>query len=117
MLGHNSCGIATLLRGMARLLRPTSGSVILDGNEIHRTSTKDVARTLGLLPQSPITPEGVTVVDLVGRGRHPHQGMFRRWNSDDEQAVAEALALTDTTALAERVVDELAGGQIGRAHV
>ncbi|HEY9562564.1 MAG TPA: ABC transporter ATP-binding protein [Nocardioides sp.] len=117
IVGANACGKSTLLRGMARLLRPTSGAVMLDGNEIHRTSTKDVARTLGLLPQSPITPEGVTVVDLVGRGRHPHQGMFRRWNSDDEQAVAEALALTDTTALADRVVDELSGGQRQRVWI
>lgn len=117
IVGANACGKSTLLRGMARLLRPTSGAVMLDGQEIHRTSTKEVARTLGLLPQSPVTPEGVTVVDLVGRGRHPHQGVFRRWSSDDEQAVADALALTDTTALADRVVDELSGGQRQRVWI
>jgi iron complex transport system ATP-binding protein len=117
IVGANACGKSTLLRGMARLLRPTSGSVLLDGDAIHRLSTKDVARTLGLLPQNPISPEGVTVVDLVGRGRHPHQGAFRRWSSADEKAVADALELTDTTDLAERVVDELSGGQRQRVWI
>ena len=91
--------------------------MLLDGNAIHRTPTKQVARTLGLLPQSPVTPEGVTVVDLVGRGRHPHQGAFRRWSAADEDAVVEALALTDTTDLADRVVDELSGGQRQRVWI
>ena len=74
IVGANACGKSTLLRGMARLLRPTSGAVLLDGEAIHRQPTRQVARTLGLLPQNPVAPEGVTVVDLVGRGRHPHQG-------------------------------------------
>ena len=107
VVGANACGKSTLLRGLARLLRPRSGAVLLDGEAIHRLPTKQVARTLGLLPQNPITPEGVTVADLVGRGRHPHHGPFGRWTAEDEQAVAEALVLTDTLELADRMVDEL----------
>ncbi|KQY57723.1 hypothetical protein ASD66_15225 [Nocardioides sp. Root151] len=117
IVGANGCGKSTLLRGMARLLKPTAGSVLLDGHAIHKTSTKKVARALGLLPQNPISPEGVSVVDLVGRGRHPHQGAFRRWSPDDERAVAEALELTDTTHLADRFVDELSGGQRQRVWI
>jgi iron complex transport system ATP-binding protein len=111
VVGANACGKSTLLRGMARLLRPTAGAVLLDGREIHRQPTREVARRLGLLPQSPVPPEGVTVADLVGRGRHPHQGVLRRWSADDERAVSKALALTGTVELAGRVVDELSGGQ------
>ena len=117
VVGPNACGKSTLLRGMARLLRPTSGAVLLDGEVIHRQSTRHVARTLGLLPQNPVAPEGVTVVDLVGRGRHPHQGRFRRWSGADERAVAEALELTGTTELSDRVVDELSGGQRQRVWI
>lgn len=117
VVGANACGKSTLLRGLARLLRPTGGTVLLDGESIHHRSTRDVAKTLGLLPQSPIAPEGVTVADLVGRGRHPHQGAFRRWSPRDEAAVVEALELTDTTGLAYRVVDELSGGQRQRVWI
>ena len=117
IVGANACGKSTLLRGLARLLKPSSGSVLLDGKAIGTLPSKQVARTLGLLPQSPVTPEGVTVVDLVGRGRHPHQGAFRRWAADDEDAVTEALQLTDTLGLADRLVDELSGGQRQRVWV
>lgn len=117
IVGANGCGKSTLLRGLARLLRPVSGSVLLDGQAIHRLSTKQVARTLGLLPQNPVAPEGVTVVDLVGRGRQPHQGAFRRWTREDEAAVAQALELTDTLELADRPVDELSGGQRQRVWI
>lgn len=117
VVGANACGKSTLLRGMARLLRPTTGAVLLDGIAIHTQPTKQVARTLGLLPQNPISPEGVTVVDLVGRGRHPHHSPLRRWTSADEEAVAEALSLTGTAGLAERVVDELSGGQRQRVWI
>jgi iron complex transport system ATP-binding protein len=111
IVGANACGKSTLLRAMARLLRPASGQVLLDGRSIHRRSTKEVARLLGLLPQQPVVPDGVTVVDLVGRGRHPHQGVLGRWSAEDERAVTEALELTDTLDLADRPVDELSGGQ------
>ena len=111
VVGANACGKSTLLKGMSRLLRPTGGAALLDGEAVHRLPTQEVARTVGLLPQSPVVPDGVTVADLVARGRHPHQGALRRWSSEDETAVAEALALTGTTDLAGRVVDELSGGQ------
>jgi len=117
IVGANACGKSTLLRGMARLLRPTSGAVLLDGQPITSVPSRQVARTLGLLPQNPVTPEGVSVVDLVGRGRHPHQGAFRRWSSEDEHAVAQALELTDTLDLADRLVDELSGGQRQRVWI
>jgi iron complex transport system ATP-binding protein len=117
IVGANACGKSTLLRGMARLLRPRAGAVLLDGEEIHRRPTRQVARVLGLLPQDPVAPEGVTVTDLVGRGRHPHHGLLRRWTDADDEAVAEALALTDTLDLAHRVVDELSGGQRQRVWI
>jgi iron complex transport system ATP-binding protein len=117
IVGANACGKSTLLRGMARLLKPRSGEVLLDGRAIHRRSTREVARTLGLLPQNPTTPEGISVVDLVGRGRHPHQGRFGRWSTEDDRIVAEALELTGTLELADRDVDALSGGQRQRVWV
>lgn len=117
IVGPNGCGKSTLLRGLARLLVPSSGSVLLDGRDVHRTPTKQVARTLGLLPQTPLAPEGITVVDLVGRGRQPHRSPLSRWSAADDAAVAEALQLTGTLDLANRVVDELSGGQRQRVWV
>ncbi|CAD6003347.1 ABC transporter ATP-binding protein [Agreia sp. COWG] len=117
IVGANACGKSTLLRSMSRLLAPRSGHVLLDGKEVHRLPAKQLARTLGLLPQSPIAPEGITVADLVGRGRHPHQGMFSRWSATDDAAVAEALETTDTVSLADRPVDELSGGQRQRVWI
>jgi iron complex transport system ATP-binding protein len=111
VVGANACGKSTLLRGLARLLRPSSGAVLLDGKQLHGLPTREVARTLGLLPQTPVVPDGVSVADLVARGRHPHQGLFARWSAADEVAVADALTLTDTLGLASRPVDELSGGQ------
>lgn len=111
IVGANGCGKSTLLRGLARLLRPGAGSVVLDGQAIGRYSSKEVARRIGLLPQAQVAPDGITVADLVGRGRYPHQSLLRQWSRDDEEAVREALAATDTTDLAHRVVDELSGGQ------
>jgi iron complex transport system ATP-binding protein len=117
IVGANACGKSTLLRGMARLLRPSGGAVLLDGEAIHRLPTRKVAQVLGLLPQNPVAPEGVTVVDLVARGRQPHRSTFRRWSAEDEAAVTEALTLTGTLELADRVVDELSGGQRQRVWV
>jgi len=117
IVGPNACGKSTLLRSMSRLLAPRAGQVVLDGASVHRMPAKQLARTLGLLPQSPIAPEGITVADLVGRGRHPHQGIFTRWTREDDEAVAEALLATDTVALADRAVDELSGGQRQRVWI
>lgn len=117
IVGANACGKSTLLRTMSRLLSPRRGHVLLDGKSIHRTPSRELARTLGLLPQSPVAPEGITVADLVSRGRHPHQGVFSRWTRRDDEAVAAALAATRTAALAERPVDELSGGQRQRVWI
>ncbi|MDX8150598.1 ABC transporter ATP-binding protein [Patulibacter brassicae] len=111
IVGPNACGKSTLLRALARMLRPQEGEVVLDGQEIGSLPSKEVARRLGLLPQSPIAPDAITVADLVGRGRYPHQSLLRQWSAEDERAVAEALAATGVTELAERAVDELSGGQ------
>jgi iron complex transport system ATP-binding protein len=117
IIGPNGCGKSTLLRSMGRLLKPRSGEVILDGKAISSMRTKDVARTLGMLPQAPVAPEGLTVADLVSRGRHPHQSWLRQWSSDDEGEVAKALALTGVSDLADRPVDQLSGGQRQRAWI
>ncbi|MBE0009191.1 MULTISPECIES: ABC transporter ATP-binding protein [unclassified Arthrobacter] len=117
IVGANACGKSTLLRGLARLLKPSAGVVSLDGKDIHSLSTRAVARTLGLLPQTPVAPDGITVADLVGRGRYPHQGWFRQWTDDDDAAVAAALEATDTLELADRFVDELSGGQRQRVWI
>ncbi|MGI5439995.1 ABC transporter ATP-binding protein [Streptomyces shenzhenensis] len=117
IVGANACGKSTLLRSMSRLLAPRSGRVVLDGKEVHRTPAKELARTLGLLPQSPVTPEGITVLDLVGRGRHPHQRAFSRWTTQDDTAVAAALEATQTSELMDRAVDELSGGQRQRVWI
>jgi iron complex transport system ATP-binding protein len=117
IVGANACGKSTLLRSMSRLLPPRAGQVLLDGKQVHRMPAKELARTLGLLPQSPIAPEGITVADLVGRGRNPHQRMFSRWTASDDAAVAAALDATDTASLADRSVDELSGGQRQRVWI
>ncbi|HMM94232.1 ABC transporter ATP-binding protein [Phycicoccus sp.] len=111
VVGPNGCGKSTLLRGLGRLLRPRGGTVLLDGDEIGSLPTREVARRLGLLPQQPVVPDGVTVLELVERGRHPHHGLFRTWTRDDEAAVAEALERTDLVELAGVAVDSLSGGQ------
>jgi iron complex transport system ATP-binding protein len=117
IVGANACGKSTLLRGLARLLPPSRGAVYLDGKPIHQLPTREVETVLGVLPQSPIAPDAISVTDLVGRGRYPHQGWFRRWTPEDDAAVAEALAATDTAELADRPVDELSGGQRQRVWI
>jgi iron complex transport system ATP-binding protein len=117
IVGANACGKSTLLRGLARLLRPRSGAVYLDDRSLAEVSTLDVAKVLGLLPQAPVAPDGITVADLVSRGRYPHQGWFRRWSHADEEAVAEALDATGTADLVDRPLRQLSGGQRQRVWV
>ncbi len=115
VIGPNGCGKSTLLRGLARLMKPSYGRVLLDGERIDRTPSSEVAKVLAVLPQSPTAPEGLTVADLVARGRHPHQAWYQQWSSTDQDVVAEALSWTGMLELAERPVDQLSGGQSQRA--
>ncbi len=117
IVGPNACGKSTLLRALSRLLTPSSGQVILDGNSIADLPAKETARRLGLLPQSSIAPEGITVADLVARGRYPHQSFFRQCSKADEEAVITAMEATRVTDLSGRLVDELSGGQRQRVWV
>jgi iron complex transport system ATP-binding protein len=111
IIGPNACGKSTLLRSLARMLVPSAGAVLLDGQSISSLKSKEVARRLGLLPQSSVAPDGITVADLVARGRYPHQKLLRQWSRTDEEIVAGALAATNVADLADRSVDELSGGQ------
>jgi iron complex transport system ATP-binding protein len=117
IVGANACGKSTLLRALARLLAPRRGEVHLDGRALHAIPTRELARRLGILPQAPVAPEGLTVIDLVSRGRSPHQTWWRQWSRADEEAVHAALAATGTAELAGRTVDELSGGQRQRAWI
>jgi iron complex transport system ATP-binding protein len=117
IVGPNACGKSTLLRGLSRLLRPSAGQVVLDGADISSFKTKEVARRVGLLPQTSIAPDGITVADLVARGRYPHQGFVRQWTEADERAVLTAMRQTAVTDLSSRQVDELSGGQRQRVWV
>ncbi|MEV0299148.1 ABC transporter ATP-binding protein [Nocardia sp. NPDC050710] len=117
VIGPNGCGKSTLLRSLGRLLRPQQGRIILDGKAISALKTKDVARVVGMLPQTPVAPEGLTVADLVARGRHPHQSWFRQWSATDESEVLTALEHTGIADLADRSLDELSGGQRQRAWI
>lgn len=117
IVGANACGKSTLLKTMARILAPTSGQVLLDGEPIDQIPTRRLATRLGLLPQQPIAPEGIAVADLVGRGRHPHQSMFRSTGAEDRRIVEESLLATRTAELADRSIDELSGGQRQRVWI
>jgi iron complex transport system ATP-binding protein len=117
IVGPNACGKSTLLRGLSRLLKPSGGQVVLDGADIQSYKTKEVARRIGLLPQTSIAPDGITVADLVARGRYPYQGFIRQWTEADERAVLGAMAAATVTELSGRLVDELSGGQRQRVWV
>lgn len=117
IIGPNGCGKSTLLRTLSRLLTPSSGQVTLDGSPIGSPSARQLARTLALLPQSPIAPEGLLVRDLVGRGRHPHQRWFQQWSHGDEDIVTDAMRWTGILDLADRPVDALSGGQRQRVWI
>ncbi len=117
IVGPNACGKSTLLRALSRMLKPTQGRVLLDGHAIGSMPAKKVAKTLGLLPQSSIAPDGITVADLVARGRYPHQGLLRQWSPQDERIVEESMRSTGVGELADRYVDELSGGQRQRVWI
>ncbi|GHC79805.1 ABC transporter [Streptomyces flavofungini] len=117
IVGPNACGKSTLLRALSRMLKPSAGRVLLDGQTIQSLPAKQVARTLGLLPQSSIAPDGITVGDLVARGRYPHQGLLRQWSNDDERIVRESMESTGVAELGDRYVDELSGGQRQRVWI
>ncbi|OKX85438.1 iron-dicitrate transporter ATP-binding subunit [Corynebacterium glutamicum] len=117
ILGPNACGKSTLLRALSRLLKPEAGQILLDGEAISTLPSRDIAKRLGLLPQSSIAPEGITVRDLVSRGRFPHQKMLRQWSTEDDLAIDRALSATGVSDLAERKVDSLSGGQRQRVWI
>ncbi|WP_093850620.1 ABC transporter ATP-binding protein [Streptomyces pini] len=117
VIGPNACGKSTLLRALSRMLKPVAGAVLLDGRDISSAGAKQVARTLGLLPQSSVAPEGISVSELVSRGRYPHQSLLRQWSAEDERVVAEAMSSTGVADLADRAVDELSGGQRQRVWI
>ncbi|KIH99055.1 hypothetical protein LP52_09290 [Streptomonospora alba] len=117
IVGPNGCGKTTLLRGLARLLRPRGGAVLLAGTDVSRLPARSLARQLGMLPQQPVAPDGITAADLIARGRHPHQRWFRQFSDADAEAVSAAMAATGVTELADRPLDELSGGQRQRAWI
>jgi len=117
IIGANGCGKSTILRSLARLLKPTQGSIYLNGKDIHRHSSKEVAKQLAILPQAPEAPEDLTVKELCYYGRHPHKGLFARYTQEDHQIVDEALRATRMDAFSERTLDALSGGQRQRAWI
>lgn len=117
LVGSNGCGKSTLLKCLARVLPPMSGQVLLNDEPIHQLGAKAVAKTLALLPQGPIAPEGLTVRELVAQGRYPHQTFFQQWSEHDEQMVDEAMAMANVTELADRAVTDLSGGQRQRCWI
>ncbi|RRJ66179.1 ABC transporter ATP-binding protein [Paenibacillus oralis] len=116
-VGSNGCGKSTLLRAVSRLLKPKAGAVLLDGKNIAKLATKEVAKKLAILPQGPAAPEGLTVLQLVKQGRYPHQSWLSQWSPEDERMVKRALEDTGLSALADRTVDSLSGGQRQRAWI
>lgn len=117
VVGANASGKSTLLRALSRLLPPVAGEVVLDGRALGTYRPKELARVLGLLPQSSLAPDGITVADLVARGRHPHQRFLRQWSAADEAGVAAAMTATGVAELAGRLVGELSGGQQQRVWI
>ena len=117
LIGANGCGKSTLLRGMARLLKPHTGSIYLNGKDIHSLPTRQIARQLGILPQAPSAPAGLTVRELVIQGRYPYRGLLQQWTAEDERVTSEALAITSMAELSDRPLDTLSGGQRQRAWI
>jgi iron complex transport system ATP-binding protein len=116
-IGGNGCGKSTLLRSIARLLKPQTGAILLEGEAISKLSTKEIARKMAILPQSPSAPEGLTVLQLVKQGRYPYQTWLKQWSEEDEDKVTAALEATGIIHLKDRTVDSLSGGQRQRAWI
>lgn len=117
LIGANACGKSTLLKTMARLMKPQQGSITLDGKPVESIPTKTLAQSIGLLPQTPVVPEGIRVIDLIGRGRFPHRSFFQGWTQKDTDAVSEAIDAMGIADIADRCVDELSGGQRQRVWI
>ncbi|MCJ7841434.1 ABC transporter ATP-binding protein [Lederbergia sp. NSJ-179] len=116
-IGPNGCGKSTLLRSLARLLKPKHGHVYFNGKNMAKLRAKDVAKKMAVLPQGPVTPDGLTVYELVKQGRHPYRDWMKQWSQKDEEAVQHALKSTNMLPLADRHVDSLSGGQRQRAWI
>lgn len=117
IIGANGCGKSTLLKTLAKLIKPTNGDVLLDEKSISKIQPKKLAQILGVLPQSPIVPDGIKVADLIGRGRFPHQSLFSGWSKEDYEAVAEAMEIMNVSEFADLDIDELSGGQRQRVWI
>lgn len=117
LVGPNGCGKSTLLKGLARLISPQRGTVYLNQQAMHKLSTQDIAKALGILPQGPVAPEGLTVRSLVAQGRYPHQRWFQQWSKEDEEMTEAALSMTGLLALSDRPLETLSGGQRQRAWI
>ena len=117
IIGSNGCGKSTLLKSFARLLKPVAGSIEINDKQLKEFNSKQLAQILGLLPQSPIVPEGISVFDLVSRGRFPYQSFLKGMSNEDKKAVENALKIMDIEEIADRNVDELSGGQRQRVWI
>lgn len=117
IVGPNGCGKSTLLAGLARILAPKSGTVLLDGRDINTLATREVAHKLALLPQDASAPDGLTVEELIQFGRQPYRSLMRQWSPQDNAIVQAALRATQLEPLADRPLDALSGGQRQRAWI
>ncbi len=117
LVGPNGSGKSTILKSFARIIPILSGQVLLDDEDVHKTATRAIAKKIAFLPQGSITPEGISVHELVAQGRYPHQSLFNQWSYEDEQAVENALEMTSLKELAQKPVSSLSGGQRQRVWI
>ena len=117
ILGPNACGKSTLLKTLSRVIPAKSGTVSLDGTPLSQMKSRAIAQILAMLPQTPEAPNGVTVADVVARGRYPHQSLLRSWSDADEQACVQAMKAANVLELADRPIEALSGGQRQRVWI